>query len=171
MESRLAESESLRTEMQSTIDGLKSYVDEKERVMLEMESQISQYVESYQGQMNQEMNMIGKRLQQSTHEVLEYQEEELMIAAQNDEGCTIRIEDLERKRDLMESSAAHIFRRGQEHFDSLGVAGARLVAAGPRQLLRGSRSTLCIWRYFCVASAAHCASGATFAKQAQCIRR
>ena len=31
-----------------------------------------------------------------------------------------------------------------QHFDSLGVACARLVAAGDRLLLRGRRSTLCI---------------------------
>ena len=70
-----------------------------------------------------------------------------------------------------------------QHFDSLGVACARLVAAGDRLLLRGRRSTLCIWRYlcvagaalcpprgtgcFCVACAALCASGATFVWQAQ----
>ena len=54
-----------------------------------------------------------------------------------------------------------------QHLESLGIARAGLVAAGARLLLRGTRSTLCIWSYFCVAGAAICASGATFAWQAQ----
>ena len=65
------------------------------------------------------------------------------------------------------------------HFDCLGRAGARLVAAGDRLLLRGRRSALCIYHYFCVADAAlslfgtcWCALGrrggpAAFAWQAQ----
>ena len=51
------------------------------------------------------------------------------------------------------------------HFDSLGIAGARLDAAGPRLLLRGRRSTSCTWTYFCVAGAALRAHGPTFAWQ------
>ena len=45
------------------------------------------------------------------------------------------------------------------HFDSLGIAGARLVAAGLRLQLRGRRSTWCSCRYFCVAGAALWLSG------------
>ena len=41
-----------------------------------------------------------------------------------------------------------------QHLESLGIARARLVAAGARLLLRGRRSNLCIWSYFCVAGAA-----------------
>ena len=48
-----------------------------------------------------------------------------------------------------------------QHLETLGSARARLVAAGARLRLRGRRSTLCIWSYFCVAGAALCASAAT----------
>ena len=40
-----------------------------------------------------------------------------------------------------------------QHLETLGIARARLVAAGARLRLRGRRSTLCIWTYFCVAGA------------------
>ena len=52
-----------------------------------------------------------------------------------------------------------------QHFDSLGIAGARLVAAGPRLLLRGRRNIWCTWTFFCVAGAAPRAHGRTFAWQ------
>ena len=40
-----------------------------------------------------------------------------------------------------------------QHFDSVRLVGARLVAVGLRMLLRGSRSNWCTWSYFCVAGA------------------
>ena len=42
------------------------------------------------------------------------------------------------------------------HFDSLGIAGARLGAAGAWLLLRGRRKTGCFWINFCVAGAGFC---------------
>ena len=50
------------------------------------------------------------------------------------------------------------------HFDSLGIAGARLGAGGARLQLRGRRNTFCIWSNFCVAGAALGAHGPTFAQ-------
>ena len=88
----------------------------------------------------------------------------------------------------MAGAASATFAWQAQHFDSLGVACARLVAAGDRLaqyfvhlalLLRGRRSTLTLWElpvrvwsprgtgYFCVAGAALCASSATFAWQVQ----
>ena len=52
------------------------------------------------------------------------------------------------------------------HFDSPGIAGARLGAGGARLQLRGRRNTFCIWSNFCVAGAALGAHGRTFAWQA-----
>ena len=46
-----------------------------------------------------------------------------------------------------------------QHLETLGIARVRLVAAGARLLLRGTRSTLCVWSYFCVAGAALGVSG------------
>ena len=60
-----------------------------------------------------EFNTLNQRLMYSTNEVAEYQAE-LMIASQEDEGATLRIEELERRGALMENGARRIHQRGIE---------------------------------------------------------
>ena len=71
-------------------------------------------------------------LSQSATEVREYQVE-LMVAAQDDEGSTMRIEELERRKNLAESVAQRILDKGmimrEEYQDQLqslqGLLGNR----------------------------------------------
>ena len=53
------------------------------------------------GYVYDEFNTLNQRLTYSTNEVAEYQAE-LMVASQEDEGATIRIEELERRGAIME---------------------------------------------------------------------
>ena len=63
--------------------------------------------------MHNEFNTLNQRLTYSTNEVAEYQAE-LMVASQEDEGATMRIEELERRGAIMENGAMRIHRRGME---------------------------------------------------------
>ena len=60
-----------------------------------------------------EVNALNNRLLCSANEVAEYQAE-LMVASQEDEGATMRIQDLERRGALMEHGARRIHQRGME---------------------------------------------------------
>ena len=61
----------------------------------------------------EEVSALNHRLTCSTNEIAEYHAE-LMVASQEDEGATIRIQELERRGALMEHGARRIFERGEE---------------------------------------------------------
>ena len=55
---------------------------------------------------------MNQRLSESTNELVEYQE--LLVAAREDEGSEMRVQELERRGNMMESSAARIYQKGME---------------------------------------------------------
>ena len=73
----------------------------------------SDYLKTQNQNVYDEFNTLNQRLMYSTNEVAEYQAE-LMIASQEDEGATFRIEELERRGALMEDGARRIHQRGME---------------------------------------------------------
>ena len=64
----------------------------------------TEYLRGYNDNVNSEISVLKEMLSQSATEVREYQVE-LMVAAQDDEGSTMRNEELERRKDLAESVA------------------------------------------------------------------
>ena len=71
------------------------------------------YLQEHNQNVFGEVNALNHRLSCSANEVAEYQAE-LMVASQEDEGATIRIQDLERRGALMEHGARRIHQRGME---------------------------------------------------------
>ena len=63
--------------------------------------------------MTSEISTLNRRLSESTNELAEYQVD-LMVAAREDEGSEMRITELERRGNMMESSAARIYQKGME---------------------------------------------------------
>ena len=63
--------------------------------------------------MTSEIHVLNQRLSESTNELAEYQVE-LLVAAREDEGSEMRIQELERRGNMMESSAARIYQKGME---------------------------------------------------------
>ena len=92
----------------------------------------TEYLRGYNDNVNSEISVLKEMLSQSETEVREYQVE-LMVAAQDDEGSTMRIEELERRKNLAESVAQRILDKGmimrEEYQDQLqslqGLLGNR----------------------------------------------
>jgi len=92
----------------------------------------TEYLRGYNDNVNSEISVLKEMLSQSATEVREYQVE-LMVAAQDDEGSTMRIEELERRKNLAESVAQRILDKGmimrEEYQDQLqslqGLLGNR----------------------------------------------
>ena len=77
---------------------------------------------------------MSEMLSRSTTEVHEYQAE-LMVAAQDDEGSTRRIEEPDRRANLAESVAKRIHDKGmimsEEHQDQVHHLQGLLLQTGP----------------------------------------
>ena len=92
----------------------------------------TEYLRGYNDNVNSEISVLKEMLSQSATEVREYQVE-LMVAAQDDEGSTMRIEELERRKNLAESVTQRILDKGmimrEEYQDQLqslqGLLGNR----------------------------------------------
>ena len=69
------------------------------------------YLRDYYQTVNSEVETPNGRLNKSTTEVREYQAK-LMVAAQDDEGSTHRVEELERRKNLAENVAQRIYDKG-----------------------------------------------------------
>eukprot|EP00435_Cladocopium_sp_Y103_P018470 s4794_g4.t1 len=83
---------------------LQNEVSVRNQVIHDIETKFTEYLRGYYQSVNSEFQMLNDRLAGSTVEVREYQAE-LMVAAQDDEGSTMRIQDLEQKRNLAEDVA------------------------------------------------------------------
>eukprot|EP00435_Cladocopium_sp_Y103_P006183 s3930_g2.t1 len=90
---------------------LQNEVSARNQVIRDIETKFTEYLRGYYQNVNSEFQMLNDRLAGSTVEVREYQAE-LMVAAQDDEGSTMRIQDLEQKRNLAEDVAKRIYEKG-----------------------------------------------------------
>eukprot|EP00435_Cladocopium_sp_Y103_P004362 s4054_g1.t1 len=90
---------------------LQNEVSARNQVIRDIETKFTEYLRGYYQSVNSEFQMLNDRLAGSTTEVREYQAE-LMVAAQDDEGSTMRIQDLEQKRNLAEDVAKRIYEKG-----------------------------------------------------------
>ena len=89
------------------------YAKSRDQVINDIEIKFTEYLRDHNQQVFNEVNHLNRQLVYSTNEVAEYQVE-LMLASQEDEGATMRIEDLERRGVLMEHGARRIHERGLE---------------------------------------------------------
>ena len=85
----------------------------RERLIGEIEVKFTDYLRNYNENVTSEIHVLNQRLFESTNELAEYQIE-LMVAAREDEGSEMRIQELERRGNMMESSAARIYQKGME---------------------------------------------------------
>eukprot|EP00435_Cladocopium_sp_Y103_P003439 s1714_g1.t1 len=93
------------------VEVLQNEVSARNQVIRDIETKFTEYLRGYYQSVNSEFQMLNDRLAGSTVEVREYQAE-LMVAAQDDEGSTMRIQDLEQKRNLAEDVAKRIYEKG-----------------------------------------------------------
>ena len=89
------------------------YAASRDQVIRDIEAKFTEYLRGHNQQVFNEINILNRRLMYSTNEVTEYHAE-LMLASKEDEGATIRIEELERRGALAEHGARRIHRRGLE---------------------------------------------------------
>ena len=90
---------------------LESEVVSRNQVIGDIEVKFTDYLRGYYQTVNSEVETLNGMLNRSTTEVREYQAE-LMIAAQDDVGSTMRIEKLERRKNLAESAAQRTLDKG-----------------------------------------------------------
>eukprot|EP00435_Cladocopium_sp_Y103_P026723 s1517_g6.t1 len=90
---------------------LQNEVSTRDQVIRDIEIKFTEYLQGYYQNVNSEFQTLNDRLAGSTTEVREYQAE-LMVAAQDDEGSTMRIQDLEKKKNLAEDVAKRIYEKG-----------------------------------------------------------
>ena len=89
------------------------YAASRDQVIRDIETKFTEYLRGHNQQVFNEINTLNRRLMYSTNEVTEYHAE-LMLASKEDEGATIRIEELERRGALAEHGARRIQARGLE---------------------------------------------------------
>ena len=89
------------------------YAASRDQLIRDIEVKFSDYLRGQNQQVFNEISALNNRLTYSSNEVTEYQAE-LMLASKEDEGASIRIEDLERRGALAEHGARRIYERGLE---------------------------------------------------------
>jgi hypothetical protein len=108
--------EELRAQCQSLqekVIQMELYAASRDQLIKDTEVKFTDYLRTHNQNVHNEFNTLNQRLTYSTNEVAEYQAE-LMVASQEDEGATMRIEELERRGAIMENGAMRIHRRGME---------------------------------------------------------
>ena len=108
--------------LEDKVHMLESEVASRNQVIGDTEVKFNDYLRDYYQTVNSEVETLNGMLTKSTTEVREYQAE-LMVAAQDDEGSIIRIEELERRKNLAENVAQRIYDKGmimrEEHQDQV----------------------------------------------------
>jgi wobble nucleotide-excising tRNase len=97
--------------LEEQVERLEGVVESKSKVIDDIEVKFTEYLRGYNDNVNSEISVRNEMRSQSATELREYQVE-LRVAAQDDEGSTMRIEELERRKDLAESVAQRIFDKG-----------------------------------------------------------
>eukprot|EP00435_Cladocopium_sp_Y103_P012279 s2189_g3.t1 len=94
-----------------TIKILQNEVSARNQVIRDIEVKFTDYLKGHYQNVNMEFQALTDRLTDSTTEVREYQAK-LMVAAQDDVGSTMRIQDLEKKKTLAEDVAKRSHEKG-----------------------------------------------------------
>ena len=108
--------EELRAQCQSLrnqLSNMEAYAASRDQLIHDIEIKFTEYLQEHNQNVFDEVSALNHRLSCSTNEVAEYQAE-LMVASREDEGATMRIQDLERRGALMEHGARRIHQRGME---------------------------------------------------------
>ena len=98
-------------ELTEHIHTLENEVKSRNQVISDIEVKFTEYLQGYQQTVNTEVETLSMMLSRSTNEICEYQAE-LLVAAEDDQGSTMRIEELDRRANLSESVAKRIFEEG-----------------------------------------------------------
>ena len=99
--------------LQEKVTQLELYAASRDQLIKDIEVKFTDHLRTQNRNVYDEFNTLNQRLMYSTNEVAEYQAE-LMIASREDEGATLRIEELEHRGALMENGARRIHQRGME---------------------------------------------------------
>jgi chromosome segregation ATPase len=99
--------------LQEKVTQLELYAASRDQLIKDIEVKFTDHLRTQNRNVYDELNTLNQRLMYSTNEVAEYQAE-LMIASREDEGATLRIEELERRGALMENGARRIHHPGME---------------------------------------------------------
>jgi hypothetical protein len=99
--------------LQEKVTQLELYAASRDQLIKDIEVKFTDHLRTQNRNVYDEFNTLNQRLMYSTNEVAEYQAE-LMIASREDEGATLRIEELERRGALMENGARRIHQPGME---------------------------------------------------------
>ena len=75
---------------------MEAYAASRDQLIHDIEIRFTEYLQEHNQNVFDEVSALNHRLSRSANEVAEYQAE-LMVASQEDEGATIRIQDLERR--------------------------------------------------------------------------
>ena len=97
--------------LEDKVHMLESEVASRNQVIGDIEVKFTDYLRDYYQTVNSEVETLNGMLNKSTTEVREYQAK-LMVAAQDDEGSTRRIEELERIQNLAENVAQRMYDKG-----------------------------------------------------------
>ena len=108
--------------LEEQVERLGGIVESRNQAINDIEAKFTDCLRGYNDNVNSEFSVLNGMLSQWATEVKEYQVE-LMVAAQDDEGSTMRIEELERRKNLAESVAQRIFDKGmimrEEYLDQV----------------------------------------------------
>ena len=91
--------EELRAQCQSLrnqLNNMEAYAASRDQLIHDIEIRFTEYLQEHNQNVFDEVSALNRRLSRSANEVAEYQAE-LMVASQEDEGATMRIQDLERR--------------------------------------------------------------------------
>ena len=97
--------------LEEQVERLGGIVESRNQAINDIEAKFTDCLRGYNDNVNSEFSVLNGMLSQWATKVREYQVE-LMVAAQDDEGSTMRIEELERRKNLAESVAQRIFDKG-----------------------------------------------------------
>ena len=99
--------------LRSQLINMEAYAASRDQLIRDIEVKFTGYLREHNQNVFEEVSALNHRLTCSINEVAEYHAE-LMVASQEDEGATRRIEELERRGALMEHGARRIYERGME---------------------------------------------------------
>ena len=99
--------------LRSQLINMEAYAASRDQLIHDIEEKFTGYLREHNQNVFEEVSALNHRLNCSANEIAEYHAE-LMVATQEDEGATRRIEELERRGALMEHGARRIHERGME---------------------------------------------------------
>jgi hypothetical protein len=83
--------------LEEQVERLEGVVESKSKVIDDIEVKFTEYLRGYNDNVNSEISVLNEMLSQPATEVREYQVE-LMVAAQDDQGSTMRMQNWSAER-------------------------------------------------------------------------